>query len=102
MRTPEDVTRAFTPVPGKELSEQQTQGIMLVQNAFLELASTIMIDVPECADRTAALRKLLEAKFTCVQAITHTGYLTIQERKANEEAAKKGSDGAVSGPKVRK
>lgn len=74
MRTREEVTKAFNPIDGKFLTETQKIMIHKMTTEFCDLAEKIAMDVPECADRTAALRLLLEAKFTCVQAITHTGY----------------------------
>ncbi len=69
MRTVQEVTHAFTPV-GK-LDPATAQRIYLVQVAFIEFAKEILELVPECADRTAAMRKLLEAKMSSVQALTH-------------------------------
>ncbi len=45
--------------------------LLKLQNAFIEMATDIADLVPECPDRTASLRKLLECKFTAVQALTH-------------------------------
>lgn len=73
MRTREEVKRAFQPIEGKP-SLVQSQAIMKITAAYQDLADQVMVDVPECADRTAAVRKLLESKFTAIQAITHTGY----------------------------
>lgn len=69
MRTREEIIHAFTPV-GNLKSEEQIR-VMKVSNAFKDMALEVADLVPDCADKTAALRKLLEAKFTCVQAITH-------------------------------
>ena len=38
---------------------------------FVKLATIIQEDVPVSAHRTAALRKMLEAKMTLVHGITH-------------------------------
>lgn len=69
MRTKEEVVHAFTPV-GK-LDVVTEQKLLKMQTLFKEAAAEILDLVPESADRTAALRKLLEAKMTCVQALTH-------------------------------
>ena len=76
MRTKLEVEKAFTPV-GK-LSAEQGIRLMKITNAFKDLATDIIDLVPEAADRTSALRKLLNAKFECVQAITHSAELTKQ------------------------
>ncbi len=70
MRTREEVIHAFTPV-GAKLDEVQRMALLKTENAFKDLATDLIDFLPECADRTAALRKLLEAKMTCTQAITH-------------------------------
>lgn len=69
MRTADEVKYAFTAV-GK-LDTGLSQRILRLEIAFRELASEVFDLVPESADRTAALRKLLESKMTCVQAISH-------------------------------
>lgn len=69
MRTVAEINYAFTPVA--KLSEIQRSAMLKTEIAFKELATDIADLVPECPDRTAALRKLLEAKMTCTQAITH-------------------------------
>lgn len=69
MRNRDEVIHAFTPV-GK-LDEVQKQCMMKIEMATRDLATDIIELVPDCADRISALRKLLEAKFNCVQAITH-------------------------------
>lgn len=76
MRTKAEVVHAFTPV-GK-LDTSLTHKIMRVEIAFRELASELTDLVPESADRTAALRKLLESKMTCVQAISHVKEVAVQ------------------------
>lgn len=40
-----------------------------ITQVFIETAMTVMVDVPRSAGRTAALRKLWEAKVTCVDTI---------------------------------
>lgn len=70
-KTQEDVKKAFHPIPSKELTEEMKARITRIEYAMVELATEVLDLVPESADRSAALRKILEAKFTCVQAITH-------------------------------
>jgi hypothetical protein len=70
MRTREEVKHAFTPVT--KLDQVKLSTMLQLQMRFLDLADDIMLNVPECPDRTAALRKLLECKFTCIQAVTHS------------------------------
>lgn len=69
MRTLAEVKHAFTP-SGKLTSTQQIK-MMKVQNAYENLSAEVMDLVPESADRTHALRQLLDSKFWCSQAITH-------------------------------
>ncbi len=69
MRTREEVIHAFTPV-GK-LTQSQQHCLFLLQKKATDFATDIIDLVPSCADRTAALRLLLQAKQTCIQAITH-------------------------------
>lgn len=70
MRTREDVIDAFT--PKHKLSEGQKQRMLRLEVLMKETATEVLDLVPECADRTAALRKMLEAKRTLTQAITHS------------------------------
>lgn len=79
MRTAKEVDHAFTAV--KKLSPSQTQRLLNMEVRFKEMATDILDQVPESADRTSALRKLLETKMMCSQAITH--------QKSPEEALNK-------------
>lgn len=83
MRTREEVVSAFTPVV--KLSEVQKTAILKLEIAFRDLATDIVDLVPETPDRTAALRKLLESKFTCTQAVTHYKPLPVQSAQAKEK-----------------
>lgn len=56
-------------------NEGQIAAINEIENSFVEQAKKIISHVPRCADRSAALRKLLEAKMTCVQAIAKGGLI---------------------------
>lgn len=80
MRTREEVMFAFTPV-GK-VSQKQQMCLMKIETAFKDLASEILDLVPESADRTSALRKCLEAKMMCSQAISHD----VNELEQTKEA----------------
>ena len=71
MRTAEEVKRTFHPVPSKEMTEVVKACVQKVEFLFVELCEELLLVVPECADRTAMFRKILEAKFTATQAITH-------------------------------
>lgn len=70
--TIENVETVFGSVP---LNESQQVTVKLVTDRFTEMARTILTNVPRCAHRTAALRKLLEAKMTCVDAIAKGGLI---------------------------
>lgn len=69
MRTRKEVVHAFSPVA--KLSPAQKQRMLRVEVMLKEVAEEIIELVPDCPDRTSAIRKVLEAKFNCVQAITH-------------------------------
>lgn len=69
MRTKEEVIHAFTPV--SPLKAEWSMKLLKIQNQMKDTAMEIIDLVPDSPDRTAALRKLLECKFTCIQAITH-------------------------------
>ena len=69
MRTREEIKYEFT--PAGNLDQTRSMKMLKINNQFLDLALDVEDLVPNCPDRTAALRKIMEAKFTCVQAITH-------------------------------
>lgn len=71
MKTVEEIKHAFQPA-GK-LDPGQSQRALRLQNAAQMLAEEIIDLVPECADRSHALRLVLDAKFWGTQAITHFG-----------------------------
>ena len=88
MRTKAEITHAFT--PNTKLSVAQKQILLNLQVAFIDFATMIQSEVPECADRTSALRKLLEAKFMCSQAVTHqaspeSGLIKTPPQKESKE-----------------
>jgi hypothetical protein len=66
------VEAAFGPVvvdPGQKAT------IELVTARFVELARTVITNVPDCAHRSAALRDILQAKMMCVDAIAKGGLI---------------------------
>lgn len=69
MNTIEQLKFAFQPVP--RLDPGQTQRVMKIAIAAQVLAEELLDLAPECADRTHAIRLILDAKFWAVQAITH-------------------------------
>lgn len=69
MRTLEEAKHAFKSVPITD--EDQKSALTVITAQFDQLVEHIYNEVPSTADRTAAVRKLLEAKWTCVQAVTH-------------------------------
>lgn len=87
MRTLAEVKHAFTPV-GK-LDQTKQIKMLHIQSGFEGMASEIMDKVPESADRTHALRQLLDAKFWCVQAITHEkGADSVPQEKQEKKSEK--------------
>lgn len=69
MRTLAEIVDAFTP-RGK-LDTKETQVVLRINMSFKDLATEIEDLVPETADRTAAIRALLQAKWATVHAATH-------------------------------
>lgn len=86
MRTTQEVEHAFT--PNRKLSPGQVQKVLNAEVAFRDFAKTVIMETPDCADRTSALRKILEAKMMVTQAITH--------QKSPEEALVKAPKEAVN------
>lgn len=91
MRTREEVRFAFSPV-GK-LGQSETQRILRIEVLMKDTASELMDLVPESADRTAAMRKLLEVKMTCVQAISHCMTASVQVPNPSAAPTKEIEDG---------
>jgi len=83
MRTLDEALYAMRPV-GK-LNQVSQQALLHIENSFIELTRDIFRHVPECADRTSALRKLLEAKMMCSQAISHDKGASNDNQKAQKE-----------------
>lgn len=84
MRTNQEALFALRPV-GDKLSEIQKQALLRFQVALEDFTHAFYDNVPDCADRSAAARKLLELKMTAVQAITHTGFEPKTKEKKNVE-----------------
>lgn len=72
MVTMENVEQVFR---ATQLNEGQVAAVKAVEDLFVDTAKKVIAHVPNCADRSAALRKLLEAKMTCVQAIAKGGLI---------------------------
>lgn len=69
MKSVQEIRNAFQPA-GK-LDAGQQQRVLKIQVAAQVFAEEIFDLVPECADRTHAMRLALDAKFWATQAITH-------------------------------
>lgn len=85
MRTMSEAMDAFSP---NKCDQTQQQRILHIENSCKELLKDIYDMVPESADRTAGVRKLLEAKMTFVQAISHP---PKEEQQSNAKADQKKS-----------
>jgi hypothetical protein len=79
-----DVTRAaeLTPEIEAEINamftyqtwdERQTTAGTIVRQALAHAVKTIVANVPPCPDRSAAIRKIREARMDCNSAITFRG-----------------------------
>lgn len=53
--------------------EQQMLAGIAIREALKEAVTLIIDKVPPCPDRSAAIRKLREARMDCNSAITHRG-----------------------------
>jgi len=53
--------------------DAQTNAGALVRNCLADAVKMIVKFVPPCPDRSAAIRKLREARMDCNSAITHRG-----------------------------
>ncbi len=69
MRTKEEIAFAFTPVVKLGVTQQQL--LLRTQILFKDTATELADLIPDSADKTDAMRKLLEAKFMFIQALTH-------------------------------
>lgn len=68
--TVENVEECFT---FKPWDEEQVANGKLVVAALIAATKVIIENVPDCPDRTVAIRKLREARMDANSAITHRG-----------------------------
>jgi len=54
-------------------SDEQTSKGAAVRNALIDAMRVVISMVPPCPDRSAAIRKIREARMDCNSAITHSG-----------------------------
>lgn len=86
MRTKEDALKYMRSIEPKFLTEVQKQAMLRLQIGVEEFLHAIFDNVPDSAERTVAVRKLLECKMNCNQAITHTGFEpAVKETKNAKE-----------------
>lgn len=97
MKTKDELLVQLRPTDAKKFSAVQNQALMKWQIAVEDFCHELFENVPECADRTVAARKLLELKFYGVQAITHVGFEKKKEVKKSEEKAGEKEDLRESG-----
>lgn len=69
-RIDRDVKEVFTYAPWDKTQEAQGGA---VRDALMAAYKTVLANVPPCATRTVALRKLVEARMDCNSAITFRG-----------------------------
>lgn len=67
---PDELDNIFEYAPW---DQKQIKKGAIVRNALKEAFAQIIENVPPCADRSAALRKIREARMDCNAAITHNG-----------------------------
>ena len=89
LKTLEDIRHEFYPVPSSEMTEVRRACIEKIQRALADAAHEILEFVPDSSHRSTALRKILEAKFDCVQAITHTKPEVKEATMGNKKDGKK-------------
>jgi hypothetical protein len=66
----ENVERTFSSVP---IGDAQKALIDALTVKFIDLAKEVILNVPDSAHRSAALRAILEAKWACTDAIAKGG-----------------------------
>lgn len=71
--TMENVEQVFKATAPR--ADVNPETIHLVEGRFVEMAKTILTNVPRCADRSAALRSLRECKMMCIEAIAKGGLI---------------------------
>lgn len=76
MRTKEETSKSFG--PPMKLDAVGAMKMMKLNERFKDIAFEVLDLVPEGANRTAAIRKLLEAKMTCVHAISYDTSSLVQ------------------------
>jgi hypothetical protein len=59
--------------------------ILKLEKIFQSLAEDVFDRVPENPDRTAGLRKLLEAKWTLCHAVSHGGGIPVMTKEESEK-----------------
>lgn len=87
MRTKEEGLTALRAVDPKFIGEVQKQAMLRFQVGVEEFAHALYDNVPDGADRTCAMRHLLDCKMTAIQAITHE--VRKEEPKNENKQAKK-------------
>lgn len=70
--TMENVEQVFRPT---NLNEGQVAAVKLIEDRFVQMAKDVIAHVPRCAVRTVVLRRLLEQKMLCVDAIAKGGLI---------------------------
>ena len=73
MLTKEQALAELEAVDPKFISEVQKQMFNLVTSAYKDIVDDIYSNVPDCAARSSAIRRILTAKFECIHAIAHYG-----------------------------
>lgn len=72
MVTMDNVETVFRSVP---VNEGQKKTIGLMEEKFVQMAKDIIFNVPDSADRSAALRDLRHVKMVCTDAIAKGGMI---------------------------
>lgn len=79
MRTKDEIKFQFNPVGNLDTVSQQK--LLNVTRAMEDAATELFDNVPECADRTHALRLMLDAKMWAIQAISHAPRPQVENKK---------------------
>ncbi len=88
MRSLSEAKAAFGAVA--KLDEGQKMRLLKIEKLFQSVAEDVFDLIPDCPDRTAGLRLMLQAKWTLTQAVSH-GSPTIappplEKKNAKEKA----------------
>ncbi len=86
MNTQADVIYAFTP---QKLDQTAQQKVLHLEVAYKEMALVVLDMVPEGADRTTAIRRLLESKMIAIQSISHPNLGSNKEMTHVKDASAK-------------